>query len=69
MKDSLILALDGLDTDPFRIKLVEVTDQSYCELTAKQGTGNSEAWSRTARVATQTPEDWHLSLMTIKCNI
>lgn len=69
MKDSLILALDGPDTDPFRIKLVEVTDESYCELPARQGMGNSEAWGRTARVAMQNSKGWHLLLMTVKCSI
>lgn len=69
MEDLLILALDGPDTDPFRIKLVEATGQNYCELMAKQGTGHSEAWGRTARVVTQNPEDRQLLLMTVKCSI
>lgn len=67
--DLLILALDGPDTEPFRIKLVEATDWSYCELTAAQGTGHSEAWGRTARVVTQNPKDWQLVLMTMKRSI
>jgi len=63
VKDSLILALDGIDTDPFRIKPGEVTGQIYYDLTAKQGTGISEAWGRTARVATQNPKDGHFLLI------
>lgn len=69
VEDLLILALDGPDTDPFRTELVEATDQNYCGLMAKQGTGHSEAWVRTARVVTQNPEDRQLLLMTMKCSI
>lgn len=69
VEDLLILALDGPDIDPFRIKLVEATDHNYCELMAKQGTGHSEAWGRTAGAVTQNPEDRQLLLMTMKCSI